>query len=126
MRRTELSYFRPDGSYRGTMIVFVPEQEAGETLHEDGISIVRADGTLFRQENPYVTKARYTRENLTEVEGELSGAWRLRSGKPERIPDEERPPPAKTEIEHRIDALTAKVTALEAASPKLTEEPIKR
>lgn len=123
MLRTAISYFRPDGKYRGTMIVFVPDAAAGETLHPDGISVVRADGSAFRQENPYESKDRYTKEGLTAVPGEYSGVHRLREGVVEAVPENEKPVPAKSPVEQKIEALEAKVAALAGKEAALAAKP---
>jgi hypothetical protein len=119
MQKRAVSYFRPDGSFRATMILFVPDGD--EKLHEDGISIIRADGTVFRQVNPYTTKERYTKESLVEVEGELSGHWTLTDGKPELLPEPDRPGFMPNAAEIEMEAMRAKLTAadLDAARARL-------
>ena len=108
-----LSYFRPDGTYRGTMFLFVPGGD--EKLHDDGISIVRADGTLFRQKNPYIG------ENLVEVEGEFSGDWKYSNGRVESLPENQKPKREPSEEAVLREAIRAKLTTeeIDAARARL-------
>jgi hypothetical protein len=111
MIRTVKSYFNPDGTLKGEMVIFVPEGE--EKLHADGVSIIRKDGSVFRQENPYVTKPKYTNLGLIEVDGEYGGEYRLRNGRVEKIPENEKPARPKT-AEQRIAELEDRIAAMES------------
>ncbi len=118
------TYFNTTGRYRGTLNLFEPEASEGETLHEDGISIVRADKTVFLQRNH--PEAKWGDEGLTRVEGAFSALHELVNGRVGLLPVP--PPPTQAEM---IDADLANMPAIRglvramAARLSITEDQLK-
>ncbi len=104
------SYFNGAGKYRGTLNLFEPEGD--EKLHEDGVSIVRPVGGVFRQSNR--PEKKWGHEGLTRVDGAYSGNHRLVNGKIEDIPKAERIRPVKPLYRATLDALIKKTGLTDA------------
>ncbi len=95
----KITYFDAlSGAYRGTVNYFEPSDFPGGALHGDGVSIVKADGSVLRQ-SPSPAGA-------VAVDGEFTMRERRDpgTGEIERLPP---PPPPKSDAEKLLDALAA-------------------
>ncbi len=107
------SYFNTAGRYRGTMNLFEPEASKGETLHDDGVSIIHVDGVMLQEIYP---EAKWGSEGLTQVDGEFTADYKLVDGVPQFSPVVR--PPLPLDAEELYDMLVAKGTVRDTDRPR--------